>query len=524
MRRKRKQEKPDHHSVNMGVVGGAQLLDLYGRTDVFMCLSEHEGFGMPAFEAMRRGLPLVAWANSALAELLADHPLCSRSFDPSFFLAALELSIDPVYRDRIIEIQKIYQKSYDISAIRRQIGNALGQLVDVPEPEQPVICQEGSSETNDERAKLRAIVEARRQAILPWVEALGWHFGPTDFNGNFVSLYDLDVFELLAEETSTKSITFESWSGDANTTKIGIDNFSYRHGYVDDARCLIGPVEITHQHIIFGPYIDIPPGRYRATFLISVFDTGQDCPIVLEIANNAAGVIARRSGFFRGTDPDRAEVEFYTPEGLEAAEFRVWISGAVKVHCSFEGILVTKLPSLNDLVPGTREDCLSVAPAFGGKPGAEPVFESFSRKILLAFDTLVSCVTKSVNIDQACEARDRCDWPLAAKLFEKLTRRYPSRLDILVQYGNVSKEAGFYEQAENAYRRAIRLAPSDAEPWVQLGHLMKIQSKIQLAENAYLTAAMLNRTSIEAISELVFMGNDVSTLRRLARKKDVVPS
>jgi len=29
MRRKRKQEKPDHHSVNMGVVGGAQFLDLY---------------------------------------------------------------------------------------------------------------------------------------------------------------------------------------------------------------------------------------------------------------------------------------------------------------------------------------------------------------------------------------------------------------------------------------------------------------------------------------------------------------
>jgi len=26
MRRKRKQEKPDHHSVNMGVVGGAQIL------------------------------------------------------------------------------------------------------------------------------------------------------------------------------------------------------------------------------------------------------------------------------------------------------------------------------------------------------------------------------------------------------------------------------------------------------------------------------------------------------------------
>jgi len=26
MRRKRKQEKPDHHSVNMGVVGGAQLV------------------------------------------------------------------------------------------------------------------------------------------------------------------------------------------------------------------------------------------------------------------------------------------------------------------------------------------------------------------------------------------------------------------------------------------------------------------------------------------------------------------
>ena len=48
------------------------LAGLYRGASVAVVTSRHEGFGFPALEAMACGIPLVAWANTATTEVVAD--------------------------------------------------------------------------------------------------------------------------------------------------------------------------------------------------------------------------------------------------------------------------------------------------------------------------------------------------------------------------------------------------------------------------------------------------------------------
>jgi len=56
-----------------GLVGEAELEGLYARTLALIFLSEYEGFGLPVFEAMAMGRPVVASDRGALPEVVGGH-------------------------------------------------------------------------------------------------------------------------------------------------------------------------------------------------------------------------------------------------------------------------------------------------------------------------------------------------------------------------------------------------------------------------------------------------------------------
>ena len=78
----------------LGRVSDAELSSLYLRADAFLTLSEHEGFCVPAVEAMALGVPVVASARAAIpgtvgdAGILVDDP-----DDPSLVAALLKETI-----------------------------------------------------------------------------------------------------------------------------------------------------------------------------------------------------------------------------------------------------------------------------------------------------------------------------------------------------------------------------------------------------------------------------------------------
>jgi glycosyltransferase involved in cell wall biosynthesis len=73
----------------------AELAAWYADADVFVCLSEHEGFCIPLLEAMRSGLPIVAYAAGAVPETLGDAGIVIDSKRPSVVAA----TVDRVHRD-----------------------------------------------------------------------------------------------------------------------------------------------------------------------------------------------------------------------------------------------------------------------------------------------------------------------------------------------------------------------------------------------------------------------------------------
>lgn len=84
-----------------GEVPFADIRRLYESADVFVCLSEHEGFGLPIFEAMRAGLPVVGLRSTALGDFLGAHPLGVDSIDYDKIAARIAAAADPVLRRRI---------------------------------------------------------------------------------------------------------------------------------------------------------------------------------------------------------------------------------------------------------------------------------------------------------------------------------------------------------------------------------------------------------------------------------------
>ena len=68
---------------------GAELAAWYGDADVFVCLSEHEGFCIPLLEAMRADTPIVALDAGAVGETLADAGLLLEEARPATVAAAV---------------------------------------------------------------------------------------------------------------------------------------------------------------------------------------------------------------------------------------------------------------------------------------------------------------------------------------------------------------------------------------------------------------------------------------------------
>ena len=72
-----------------GSVSGEVLGGWYGAADVLVCLSDHEGFGVPLVEAMGSGLPVVAFDAGAVGETLGGAGVLLGDKSPAAVAAAV---------------------------------------------------------------------------------------------------------------------------------------------------------------------------------------------------------------------------------------------------------------------------------------------------------------------------------------------------------------------------------------------------------------------------------------------------
>ena len=66
-----------------GLVSDDELRDWYRQADLYVSLSQHEGFCVPLVEAMAHGVPVLAWPSGAVAETLGDAAALLPSREPA---------------------------------------------------------------------------------------------------------------------------------------------------------------------------------------------------------------------------------------------------------------------------------------------------------------------------------------------------------------------------------------------------------------------------------------------------------
>jgi len=114
-----------------GSVDDAQLGAYYDAADVFVCLSQHEGFLVPVLEAMAHGVPVVALATGAVPETVREAGvLLDGSASVVEVAAAVHrvLSDRPV-RDALIETGRERVEYFSVARGRARLLDAVTSVV-----------------------------------------------------------------------------------------------------------------------------------------------------------------------------------------------------------------------------------------------------------------------------------------------------------------------------------------------------------------------------------------------------------
>ncbi|HXM55912.1 MAG TPA: glycosyltransferase [Candidatus Dormibacteraeota bacterium] len=94
--------------VLTGPVPDTALAAYYAHADVFVCLSNHEGFGIPLVEAMRARVPVLAYDAGAVSETLAGAGALVRTRDPAVLAELVgRLAGDAELRDEMVRRQLV---------------------------------------------------------------------------------------------------------------------------------------------------------------------------------------------------------------------------------------------------------------------------------------------------------------------------------------------------------------------------------------------------------------------------------
>ncbi|MFZ5446896.1 MAG: glycosyltransferase family 4 protein [Myxococcota bacterium] len=118
----------------LGRVSHAELVAAYRSADVFVSMSEHEGFGVPLIEAMAAELPVLAFGAAAVPETMGGRGIV---FDEKHFAGLAELvaliSSDVELRARLVEGQRERVRELSFEATTGALRRALPLELSRPE-------------------------------------------------------------------------------------------------------------------------------------------------------------------------------------------------------------------------------------------------------------------------------------------------------------------------------------------------------------------------------------------------------
>lgn len=120
-----------HDAVELaGSVSAEALAAYYVGADVFVCLSQHEGFCVPLLESMHHRLPIVALGVTAVPETLADAGVVVPSPQPPLVAAAVHrVMSDPSLRHALLGRGDARLADFTLAKTRRRWESAITNML-----------------------------------------------------------------------------------------------------------------------------------------------------------------------------------------------------------------------------------------------------------------------------------------------------------------------------------------------------------------------------------------------------------
>lgn len=111
----------------VGVVADCELRAFYENSDAYICMSEHEGFCVPLLEAMNFGLPVIAFASSAVPETMGDAGILIEQKEHGLIAEIMHLLVtDSELRDRSIQRGKERARAFGREEFSKKLFATLG--------------------------------------------------------------------------------------------------------------------------------------------------------------------------------------------------------------------------------------------------------------------------------------------------------------------------------------------------------------------------------------------------------------
>ncbi|RQD90331.1 glycosyltransferase [Methanosalsum natronophilum] len=102
----------------LGMVPFKDLVSYYMVSNIFLCMSEHEGFNVPLVESMYFGVPIIAYNACAIPHTLGDAGILVKSKSYIEIAELIHLVVeDQAIRERLISRQRERLKAFEYSKI-----------------------------------------------------------------------------------------------------------------------------------------------------------------------------------------------------------------------------------------------------------------------------------------------------------------------------------------------------------------------------------------------------------------------
>lgn len=110
--------KLENHVIFTGLVDKKQLAACYRSADLFLCMSEHEGFCVPLLEAMYYGIPIIAYKSTGVPYTLGDSGILITKKDYSQIAELIHIVIeDSDLREKIVTKQRDRMNDFNYEKI-----------------------------------------------------------------------------------------------------------------------------------------------------------------------------------------------------------------------------------------------------------------------------------------------------------------------------------------------------------------------------------------------------------------------